>query len=324
MLPPSSCGHLPHRWGDRQLRFGRNSQSRRRLARRRTTANLPTCGGDVRQDREGRERTRVSRTILTTPLPPVATRPRRGRRQRRGVAFLRRLQRQMHQHAEIGDHQDRIEGQIGRRASSRHGRRRPGRARSCVVSTPVTSQGWRPISVVYQPASVATQPDRAIGTMEQCQRPRQSRRRHRNHAPAQEMTSIRMPVPTMMRKPKKQRADRRMVADEVVEAGHDAVGMMRQDQAAGIGDGDFEAVFARGLVGPWQTGRAACWRRSPNWPPWRRSWAAGARACSGRAGRRRRSGSGSGWRRRRRRCAALSTSIPSDRRRGSAAPTGRR
>ena len=31
-----------------------------------------------------------------------------------------------------------------------------------VVSTPCTSQGWRPISVVYQPASVAIQPEKAM------------------------------------------------------------------------------------------------------------------------------------------------------------------
>ena len=36
-----------------------------------------------------------------------------------------------------------------------------------VVMTPCTSQGWRPISVVYQPASVATQPEKAIGTSAQ-------------------------------------------------------------------------------------------------------------------------------------------------------------
>ncbi len=37
-------------------------------------------------------------------------------------------------------------------------------AACAVVSTPVTSQGCRPISVTYQPASVATQPEKVIAT----------------------------------------------------------------------------------------------------------------------------------------------------------------
>jgi hypothetical protein len=37
-------------------------------------------------------------------------------------------------------------------------------AASFVERIPVTSQGCRPISVVYQPASVATQPENIIGT----------------------------------------------------------------------------------------------------------------------------------------------------------------
>jgi hypothetical protein len=32
------------------------------------------------------------------------------------------------------------------------------------VSTPVTSQGWRPISVTYQPDRVAIQPAKVIAT----------------------------------------------------------------------------------------------------------------------------------------------------------------
>ena len=35
---------------------------------------------------------------------------------------------------------------------------------SAVRRTPVTNHGWRPISVVYQPASVASQPENVMAT----------------------------------------------------------------------------------------------------------------------------------------------------------------
>ena len=72
---------------------------------------------------------------------------------------------------------------------------------SCVRSKPYTVHGWRPISVVYQPASMATRP---LGPIHRAQR-RNRRERHRvprqrSHALQMPSAIISMPSPAMMRK----------------------------------------------------------------------------------------------------------------------------
>ncbi len=54
-----------------------------------------------------------------------------------------------------------------------------GPAACAVVSTPCTSQGWRPISVTYQPASVATQPEKVMPTSPHISSRGSAPRRHR-------------------------------------------------------------------------------------------------------------------------------------------------
>src|SRR5690606_14819345 len=78
---------------------------------------------------------------------------------------------------------------------------------SAVFNTPVTNQGWRPISVTYQPASTATQPEKVIPTNTFNNNGENSLRRPLRMAmicqqPHQETRSINIPNPTMMRKPK--------------------------------------------------------------------------------------------------------------------------
>jgi hypothetical protein len=70
---------------------------------------------------------------------------------------------------------------------------------------PNTMKGWRPISVTYQPATVATQPEKVMparphssGRGSCCAA--QPRRRY-SHRPAQLNSSISSPTPTIRRKP---------------------------------------------------------------------------------------------------------------------------
>lgn len=79
-----------------------------------------------------------------------------------------------------------------------------------VVSKPVTTHGWRPISVVYQPATVANQPEKPIKTNPRKYHgfkaliswPRRLCRQVMN-TPAQDTNSINMPRPTMIRNDQK-------------------------------------------------------------------------------------------------------------------------
>ena len=65
-------------------------------------------------------------------------------------------------------------------------------------------KGWRPISVTYQPAMVATQPAKVIAanslSMGRGIRSKSQPSRQCRHRPIQLTSSIRMPVPTMIRK----------------------------------------------------------------------------------------------------------------------------
>ena len=74
---------------------------------------------------------------------------------------------------------------------------------SLVVSTPVTSQGWRPISVTYQPARVATQPEKAMPTKAYIHgrgSPSIPRPRRISQTDDQDSASIAKPRPTITRK----------------------------------------------------------------------------------------------------------------------------
>lgn len=77
----------------------------------------------------------------------------------------------------------------------------PGVTASRVRSRPWMTQGWRPISVTYQPASSATKPE----PLSSCQprsvhTERSSRPRHQSHAEASTTSSISVPRPTITRK----------------------------------------------------------------------------------------------------------------------------
>src|SRR5687768_5046393 len=74
---------------------------------------------------------------------------------------------------------------------------------STVRSTPVTSQGWRPVSVTTQPASTAIQPAKVkLAKIQSSQRGGVARLR-RYQVPNQDSNSIDRPTPTMMRNAKK-------------------------------------------------------------------------------------------------------------------------
>ena len=68
-------------------------------------------------------------------------------------------------------------------------------------------KGWRPISVTYQPATVATQPEKVMPASThssgrgKAPAPPARAPRH-SHQPTQLTASISMPMPTMTRKPK--------------------------------------------------------------------------------------------------------------------------
>src|SRR5258706_8637152 len=65
---------------------------------------------------------------------------------------------------------------------------------------PVTSQGWRPISVTIQPASVATQPEKVNAA--KAHNKSLGVEVLNTKTPIQERASISIPIPTMMRKAK--------------------------------------------------------------------------------------------------------------------------
>ncbi len=56
VAPLCPAGHLPHRWGDQAFINLCISFQRRKENAGSDASNLPTCGGDVRQDRGGQRR----------------------------------------------------------------------------------------------------------------------------------------------------------------------------------------------------------------------------------------------------------------------------
>ena len=63
VAPLCPAGHLPHLGGDRPAAFAVPILQCWGLAKAEETADLPTCGGDVRQDRGGQHGTRRSRVL---------------------------------------------------------------------------------------------------------------------------------------------------------------------------------------------------------------------------------------------------------------------
>src|SRR5688572_30429343 len=72
--------------------------------------------------------------------------------------------------------------------------------RSAVRSTPYTRKGWRPISVTYQPARVATQPEKVIAVSKRSCHVENVPRRHSVSAHHHDTISISTPMPTITRK----------------------------------------------------------------------------------------------------------------------------
>ena len=171
-------------------------------------------------------------------------------------------------------------------------------------SRPYTRNGWRPISVTYQPATVATQPEKVIATS--------TRSSHGAHGAAAAQLPGAEPRHSQHQhahadhdaKAAEHRRHRRVVR-ELVQALDLAVEVVGQDQAAQPwGSPISKSVAARPPRPARRTAAAARRARSPRCLPSPRSSPAGARACSGRAGRRRRSAPGSAAPPRSRRCAA--------------------
>src|SRR5262249_45186484 len=67
--PPLSCRTSPPQGGRSDGRSTFANQQRGRLAKAVMTANLPACGGDVRQDRGGRERSPRQPQTTRSPGP---------------------------------------------------------------------------------------------------------------------------------------------------------------------------------------------------------------------------------------------------------------
>src|SRR5882724_12312922 len=75
-----------------------------------------------------------------------------------------------------------------------------GEAESTVLSRPYTVNGWRPVSVVIQPASTAMKPAGPIAIANRCNnRDSYSVPRQRFHGLNRPSPSIRNPIPTMIR-----------------------------------------------------------------------------------------------------------------------------
>ena len=98
-------------------------------------------------------------------------------------------------------------------------------------------KGWRPISVTYQPASVATQPEKVMPASSQQQRARQRvagcqrARRQRSTQPTSDIASISMPMPTITRKRQNTAATGGCASRKLVQPLDLAVEVVRQDQA---------------------------------------------------------------------------------------------
>ena len=75
-------------------------------------------------------------------------------------------------------------------------------AASLTVKIPVTNQGCLPISVTYQPANVATQPEKLMATNTLNNHVGKGLSRQSCIRLNQEMVSINIPMPTIIRKAK--------------------------------------------------------------------------------------------------------------------------
>ena len=110
------------------------------------------------------------------------------------------------------------------------------------------------------------------------------------HPPAVQLnSSISTPVPTIKRKPKNTGATGGCASLNVVQPDDLGIRVVLEDEARGARNAERVAIAARRPRRARRTAAAVRRARSATRPPSRRSSAAGARACSGHAGRRRRS-----------------------------------
>ena len=148
-------------------------------------AQIEPVEHDIDQDRQrpsGAAKMKGSQTAGSSNIavtPPVAGRAaRRGAARAAGLA-LGRLARQIEDHADIGRKQHQHRRQIGSSVPSTMPRGHIADRMPRWSARPCTSQGCRPISVVYQPASVATQPDEGHRPTDRRAGPRAGRRPRR-------------------------------------------------------------------------------------------------------------------------------------------------
>ena len=67
VAPLCPAGHLPHKGGDQPAAFVPPFLQSWRLAKAEMTADIPPCGGDVRQDRGGRDKALAYERLRGTP-----------------------------------------------------------------------------------------------------------------------------------------------------------------------------------------------------------------------------------------------------------------
>ena len=160
--------------------------------------------------------------------------------------------------------------------------------------------GWRPISVTYQPATVATQPEKVIAAQATTaaraagRSAAQPLRRH-SHQPTQLVASISTPdADHHAEGPEHRRAPAGARSRKSFEPLHLAVEVVASGSGSRASGSAISKWFSRAA----SSGIANSSSGAPRVGlatglPSRRSSAAGVRACSGHAGRRRRSAAGS-------------------------------
>ena len=114
--------------------------------------------------------------------------------------------------------------------------------------------GWRPISVTNQPATVATQPENVIAANAPQQRTRQacaapSCCAGTSTTPSQLVASISTPMPTITRNAQNTGSTGGWRSRKLVQALDLAVELVAQDEAGQLGDRDLEVVLALVAVG---------------------------------------------------------------------------
>ena len=152
-----------------------------------------------------------------------------------------------------------------------------GVAASAVRITPYTTQGWRPTSVTYQPASMAISPEGPIHSAKRCSaRIRTAGRASASTAPRSPARSS-GPNPTMTRKDQNTTGTLGRSAAGRTSGRELPVPAVGEDQAAQARDVERVRVSSLSMSG--RPNRVSGRRRParfPNGLPWRRPWRAGA------------------------------------------------